>query len=235
MEPLKTDNIDLQHLPRCADLQLSDLLCLNVSLRLCHPRKQDGSDSRISAALEPQLFQSTLPYSTAPFHKVCWGTLFDPWPYPMDLSVTFLSGTVVWCQCSFLSLHLLLLTPSLSVSCTIMCSLLPTIHSLLCFAFFSFWIVQIEHAKPDIGALPFQLIEIYTMQEIVDSLPTVSESMFCRSNCVKADKMQPITANVKFKLKANHLICHIAEKKITRLYYSPFCGFQSASSFAFMI
>ncbi|XP_075897983.1 rap1 GTPase-activating protein 1 isoform X4 [Nelusetta ayraudi] len=31
--------------------------------------KQDGSDSRISATLEPQLFQSTLPCSTAPFHK----------------------------------------------------------------------------------------------------------------------------------------------------------------------
>ncbi|XP_074537060.1 rap1 GTPase-activating protein 1 isoform X8 [Halichoeres trimaculatus] len=31
--------------------------------------KQDGSDPRISAALEPQLFQPTLPYSSSPFHK----------------------------------------------------------------------------------------------------------------------------------------------------------------------
>ncbi|XP_076597882.1 rap1 GTPase-activating protein 1 isoform X13 [Chaetodon auriga] len=31
--------------------------------------KQDGSDPRISATLEPQLFQPTLPYSTSPFHK----------------------------------------------------------------------------------------------------------------------------------------------------------------------
>ncbi|KAG7520553.1 rap1 GTPase-activating 1-like isoform X8 [Solea senegalensis] len=32
-------------------------------------RKQDGSDPRISATLEPQLFQATLPYTTSPFHK----------------------------------------------------------------------------------------------------------------------------------------------------------------------
>ncbi|KAM6982748.1 rap1 GTPase-activating protein 1-like isoform 4-T4 [Tautogolabrus adspersus] len=31
--------------------------------------KQDGSDPRISAALEPQLFQPKLPYSSSPFHK----------------------------------------------------------------------------------------------------------------------------------------------------------------------
>ncbi|XP_029993686.1 rap1 GTPase-activating protein 1-like isoform X9 [Sphaeramia orbicularis] len=31
--------------------------------------KQDGSDPRISATLEPQLFQPTLPYTTSPFHK----------------------------------------------------------------------------------------------------------------------------------------------------------------------
>nr|XP_043893880.1 rap1 GTPase-activating protein 1 isoform X6 [Solea senegalensis] len=31
--------------------------------------KQDGSDPRISATLEPQLFQATLPYTTSPFHK----------------------------------------------------------------------------------------------------------------------------------------------------------------------
>ncbi|XP_034550724.1 rap1 GTPase-activating protein 1 isoform X2 [Notolabrus celidotus] len=31
--------------------------------------KQDGSDPRISAALEPQLFQPTLSYSSSPFHK----------------------------------------------------------------------------------------------------------------------------------------------------------------------
>ncbi|XP_070825381.1 rap1 GTPase-activating protein 1 isoform X5 [Chaetodon trifascialis] len=31
--------------------------------------KQDGSDPRISATLEPQLFQPTLPYSSSPFHK----------------------------------------------------------------------------------------------------------------------------------------------------------------------
>nr|XP_019951995.1 PREDICTED: rap1 GTPase-activating protein 1-like isoform X9 [Paralichthys olivaceus] len=31
--------------------------------------KQDGSDPRISATLEPQLFPPTLPYTTSPFHK----------------------------------------------------------------------------------------------------------------------------------------------------------------------
>ncbi|CAB1421618.1 unnamed protein product [Pleuronectes platessa] len=31
--------------------------------------KQDGSDPRISATLEPQLFQPTLPYTTSPFPK----------------------------------------------------------------------------------------------------------------------------------------------------------------------
>ncbi|XP_040903312.1 rap1 GTPase-activating protein 1 isoform X7 [Toxotes jaculatrix] len=31
--------------------------------------KQDGSDPRISATLEPQLFQPTLPYTSSPFHK----------------------------------------------------------------------------------------------------------------------------------------------------------------------
>ncbi|XP_020492516.1 rap1 GTPase-activating protein 1 isoform X13 [Labrus bergylta] len=31
--------------------------------------KQDGSDPRISAALEPQLFQPKVPYSSSPFHK----------------------------------------------------------------------------------------------------------------------------------------------------------------------
>ncbi|KAM8830888.1 rap1 GTPase-activating protein 1-like isoform 5-T5 [Synchiropus picturatus] len=31
--------------------------------------KQDGSETRISGTLEPQLFQPTLPYTTAPFHK----------------------------------------------------------------------------------------------------------------------------------------------------------------------
>nr|XP_043893877.1 rap1 GTPase-activating protein 1 isoform X3 [Solea senegalensis] len=40
--------------------------------RIGRPRKfwkQDGSDPRISATLEPQLFQATLPYTTSPFHK----------------------------------------------------------------------------------------------------------------------------------------------------------------------
>uniref|UniRef100_A0A671VNQ7 RAP1 GTPase activating protein a n=1 Tax=Sparus aurata TaxID=8175 RepID=A0A671VNQ7_SPAAU len=32
-------------------------------------RKQDGSDPRVSATLEPQLFQPTLPYTGSPFHK----------------------------------------------------------------------------------------------------------------------------------------------------------------------
>ncbi|XP_023154435.2 rap1 GTPase-activating protein 1-like isoform X10 [Amphiprion ocellaris] len=31
--------------------------------------KQDGSDPRVSATLEPQLFQPTLPYSSSPIHK----------------------------------------------------------------------------------------------------------------------------------------------------------------------
>ncbi|XP_036960522.1 rap1 GTPase-activating protein 1-like isoform X8 [Acanthopagrus latus] len=31
--------------------------------------KQDGSDPRVSATLEPQLFQPTLPYTSSPFHK----------------------------------------------------------------------------------------------------------------------------------------------------------------------
>ncbi|XP_030278301.1 rap1 GTPase-activating protein 1 isoform X6 [Sparus aurata] len=31
--------------------------------------KQDGSDPRVSATLEPQLFQPTLPYTGSPFHK----------------------------------------------------------------------------------------------------------------------------------------------------------------------
>ncbi|KAM8830887.1 rap1 GTPase-activating protein 1-like isoform 4-T4 [Synchiropus picturatus] len=40
--------------------------------RIGKPRKfwkQDGSETRISGTLEPQLFQPTLPYTTAPFHK----------------------------------------------------------------------------------------------------------------------------------------------------------------------
>lgn len=37
---------------------------------ICLIRKQDGSDAQISATLEPQLFQPTLPYTTSPFHKV---------------------------------------------------------------------------------------------------------------------------------------------------------------------
>uniref|UniRef100_A0A8C4GN97 Rap-GAP domain-containing protein n=1 Tax=Dicentrarchus labrax TaxID=13489 RepID=A0A8C4GN97_DICLA len=40
--------------------------------RIGRPRKfwkQDGNDPRISATLEPQLFQPTLPYTTSPFHK----------------------------------------------------------------------------------------------------------------------------------------------------------------------
>ncbi|XP_032376094.1 rap1 GTPase-activating protein 1 isoform X8 [Etheostoma spectabile] len=40
--------------------------------RIGRPRKfwkQDGSDPRICATLEPQLFQPTLPYTTSPFHK----------------------------------------------------------------------------------------------------------------------------------------------------------------------
>ncbi|XP_047196049.1 rap1 GTPase-activating protein 1-like isoform X9 [Hippoglossus stenolepis] len=40
--------------------------------RIGRPRKfwkQDGSDPRISATLEPQLFQPTLPYTTSPFPK----------------------------------------------------------------------------------------------------------------------------------------------------------------------
>ncbi|XP_047196061.1 rap1 GTPase-activating protein 1-like isoform X19 [Hippoglossus stenolepis] len=38
-------------------------------LRAGASRKQDGSDPRISATLEPQLFQPTLPYTTSPFPK----------------------------------------------------------------------------------------------------------------------------------------------------------------------
>ncbi|XP_037628052.1 rap1 GTPase-activating protein 1-like isoform X4 [Sebastes umbrosus] len=40
--------------------------------RIGRPRKfwkQDGSDPRISATLEPQLFQPTVPYTTSPIHK----------------------------------------------------------------------------------------------------------------------------------------------------------------------
>lgn len=74
------------------DLKLSDLLCLNVPMCPCHPRKQDGSDSRISATLEPQLFQSTLPYSAAPFHKVCWGTEI----VARSLTPDLIPGTSVW-------------------------------------------------------------------------------------------------------------------------------------------
>ncbi|KAM8753744.1 rap1 GTPase-activating protein 1-like isoform 11-T11 [Acanthopagrus schlegelii] len=40
--------------------------------RIGRPRKfwkQDGSDPRVSATLEPQLFQPTLPYTSSPFHK----------------------------------------------------------------------------------------------------------------------------------------------------------------------
>uniref|UniRef100_A0AAQ5X0T7 Rap-GAP domain-containing protein n=1 Tax=Amphiprion ocellaris TaxID=80972 RepID=A0AAQ5X0T7_AMPOC len=40
--------------------------------RIGRPRKfwkQDGSDPRVSATLEPQLFQPTLPYSSSPIHK----------------------------------------------------------------------------------------------------------------------------------------------------------------------
>lgn len=47
----------------------------NVLLHLSDWRKQDGTDSKISAALEPQLLQPTLPPSTSPVQKVggSWG------------------------------------------------------------------------------------------------------------------------------------------------------------------
>lgn len=68
-------------------------------------RKQDGSDSRISATLEPQLFRPSLPYATSPFHKVggepgVVGCTLTPWPYLMDLCVTFQPVMFKSCRCS---------------------------------------------------------------------------------------------------------------------------------------
>lgn len=79
------------------DLKLSNLLWPNVLLHLSHWRKQDGTDSKISATLEPQLLQPTLSHSTSPVQKVGggWGEGMgglnsDLWHYPKDLHVTLL-------------------------------------------------------------------------------------------------------------------------------------------------
>lgn len=68
---------------------------------------------------------------------------------------------------------------------------------------------------------------------------TVSQSMPSDSNSIKADKMQPLSANGTFELKgkANHLICHhvLKKKKKSATCNYPICGVQSVSSFAFMM
>lgn len=92
----------------CLISNFNNRFWLNVLLRLSHCRKQDGCDSPISATLEPQLFQPTLPYTTSPFNKVGGeraggrgrGLHFDPLPYPMDLWATFCSVMFFSCQCS---------------------------------------------------------------------------------------------------------------------------------------
>lgn len=98
------------------DLKLSNLLWPNVLLHLSHWRKQDGTDSKISATLEPQLLQPTLSHSTSPVQKVGggWGEGMgglnsDLWHYPQDLHVTLLcvmsvrsqrSSSLCTCLCS---------------------------------------------------------------------------------------------------------------------------------------
>lgn len=73
------------------DLKLGDLFWLNVLFHLSDFRKQDGSDPRISATLEPQLLQPKLPFTASPFQKVVTGEIeFALWPltYIKDLCVT---------------------------------------------------------------------------------------------------------------------------------------------------
>lgn len=91
--------------PAPAQTEWPFLLWLNVLLHLSDRRKHDGSEPRISATLEPQLFQPALPYTTSPFHKVggqregrgrvcvcVWLSLhFDLWPYQIDPCVTFVA------------------------------------------------------------------------------------------------------------------------------------------------
>lgn len=85
----KTNNISWGitcYCPLAWSQTVGDLFWLNVLLHLSDCRKQDGSDPRISATLEPQLFQPTLPYSTSPFHKVGgeWGGAeFTLWPFDL--------------------------------------------------------------------------------------------------------------------------------------------------------
>lgn len=69
------------------DLKLSNLLWPNVLLHLSHWRKQDGTDSKISATLEPQLLQPTLSHSTSPVQKVGggWGEGWVAWTLTFDV------------------------------------------------------------------------------------------------------------------------------------------------------
>lgn len=82
----------------------TDLFCSRPSV--C--RKQDG-DARISATLEPQLFQPTLPHASSPFHKVQWEGLTAR---PLDLIWWSVCDLYLCDLCSvsllISSLHLLL-------------------------------------------------------------------------------------------------------------------------------
>lgn len=71
---------DQQHFPRCLLLmagawsQAEQPSLTSVPLHLSDCRKQDGTDSKISATLEPKLLQPVLPHSTSPVQKVGGGT-----------------------------------------------------------------------------------------------------------------------------------------------------------------
>lgn len=103
-------------------LKLSDLFWPNVLLHLSVCRKQDGSDPQVSATLEPQLFQPTLPYTGSPFHKVGGEPGVGGWV--CTLTPDLIRWTSVWpfsfrsvCEVSLLILsqHLLLSLCSLCI------------------------------------------------------------------------------------------------------------------------
>lgn len=102
------------------DLKLGDLFWPNVLFHLSHFRKQDGSDPRISATLEPQLLQPKLPFTASPFQKVGLGKLslhFDRWP---------ILKTSVWPP------HSLIFLTCLSWSCLHTCFCLDALAQCSC-------------------------------------------------------------------------------------------------------
>lgn len=204
---------DRQHFLRCLFLMCwclissrATFLLTNVLLHLSDWRKQDGTDSKISATLEPQLLRPTLPHSTSPVQKVggSWGGGGRDGPlllWPLAFSDGPPSDPPlrkVCCMSVLVSLHLLLSW------------VVESLHILIFFSFFFFHFdFRDASVLPSLGSRQ----TIFTVNLL---------ALFLSFCSIKTYKTQPVSdncqVNQKFIPPPLSSVCHqIGKSLISRL------------------